>query len=71
MKFSKLPVGACFRLGKDEAIHKKISTTSYIADSVGPETEMGWSENVRKSGCPIGRQKSVIELGNVKRRKDV
>lgn len=69
MKFSKLPSGACFRLGKDEAVHKKISSTSYLVDGIGPETEMDSSQNVRKSGCPVGRQKSVIELGNAKRKR--
>lgn len=69
MKFSRLPVGACFRFEKDGPVHRKASSTSYSIDGVGPEVEMEPGQKVRKSGCLLERQKSVIELGNTKKPK--
>ena len=69
MKFSKLPMGACFRFADGEDVHKKASGSTYLVDGVGPEAATAGSEKVRKASCPFHRSKDLLELGSVARRR--
>lgn len=62
MKFSAVPVGACFSVrGKT---HVKASAGSYLTAGYGAERKIAGNRNVQPAVCP--RLRPLYELGRAK-----